>query len=149
MRAMRFITVAASLILVLSLTVNAQQRMRAGAGIRNGIAAEIGIQEYIQNLRLTQEQRDQIKAIIQAHRSDLLDYRKSLIRARLALLKESPNAPADFGAAQARLMEIRQQVLNQIKAKLTSDQLAVLQERLQKRIDALQQRLDRLQSQPK
>jgi Spy/CpxP family protein refolding chaperone len=149
MKILRPGAVAVSFMLVLALSADAQQGRRPGIGMRNEIAREIGIQEYIQNLRLTNAQRDQIKIIVQARRAAILENRQAMMRARLALLKDSSNGPADFGSAQARLMEMRQQILNQIKAQLTSDQLTVLQKRQQKRVDALQQRLDRMQNQGK
>ncbi len=136
-----------SLAFATTLSANAQQGRRAGMGPGNGIADVIGIRGYIQALRLTQAQRDQIRAIMQDYKAQIIQSREALLQARMALLKEDPKGAVDFGSLQTKLMEMRLQILSQIKSKLTSDQLAILQERQQKRIDALQKRLDRLQNQ--
>jgi len=133
------------LILGMSLTASAQQGKQVRAGMRDDIARTVGVMGFIRGLQLTETQRDEIKAVLQAHKAELLENRKELLRARLALVKEDPNGPGYFGSAKSRLMAIRLHILSQIRAILTVDQLAVLQERQQRQEDRIQRRLEQLQ----
>jgi Spy/CpxP family protein refolding chaperone len=139
----RKIAVIAALFLVVALAgaAAAQPRRGARAGMRDTLADRIGVREYIQGLQLSDAQREDIKAILKAHRTDILNAREALVEARIALLREEPNGPADIGAAQSRLMQLRQTIWSEIKPKLTGDQLTAVQNRLQRRVDALKRAL--------
>jgi Spy/CpxP family protein refolding chaperone len=130
-----------------ALTVNAQQGRRPRVFSGGAFIDEMGVRGFIQGLRITDDQRAQIKTILQAHRTDILNNRLDLLSARLEILKDDSKGTADFGAAQAKLNDMRVHILNEIKAKLTPDQLSLLQDRQQRRINALQLQLNRLQNQ--
>ncbi len=138
----------AALVLVLALAgaAGAQQGRGPRAGIRANIGQLVGVPQIFRGLQLTETQRQEIRALVQARKADILNARKALLQARLALLKEDPNGSGEFGAAQAKMMALRQDLLNQIKTKLTADQLDILQKRQQRRADALEERLKRLDS---
>jgi Spy/CpxP family protein refolding chaperone len=141
----RIITTGSLLfILAMAVAAGAQQGQQVRAANTAGIAQNLGIQEFLRGLRLTETQREAIKAIVQSHRSEILDTREALLQARLALVKEYAKGPGDFGAAQARLMHLRLLIFNEIKTKLTADQLAVLQERQERQADRLERILERL-----
>jgi len=136
----------AALVFIFALAgaAGAQQGRGPRAGIRANVGQMIGAQQILRGLQLTETQRQEIRALVQARKADILNARKALLQTRLALLKEDPNGSSEFGAAQAKIMALRQDVLNQIKTKLTPDQLDILQKRQQRRADALEQRLNRL-----
>ena len=136
-------------ILAMAVTAGAQQGKQVRAANTAGIAQNMGIQEYLRGLRLTETQREAIKTMIQSHRAEILDTREALLHARLALAKEDPKGPGDFGAAQARLMDLRLRIFNEIKTKLTADQLAVLQERQERQAERLERMLERLRERGK
>jgi Spy/CpxP family protein refolding chaperone len=132
------------IILVMAIAAGAQQGKQVRATNAAGVAQNLGIQEFLRGLRLTETQREAIKTILQSHRADILDTREALLQARLALVKEDPKGPGYFGAAQTRLMDLRLRIFNEIKTKLTADQLAVLQERQERQADRLERMLERL-----
>jgi Spy/CpxP family protein refolding chaperone len=133
-------------ILAMAVAAGAQQGKQVRAANTAGIAQNLGIQEFLRGLRLTETQREAIKIMVQSHRAEILDTREALLQARLALVKEDPKGPGDFGAAQARLMDLRLRIFNEIKTKLTADQLAVLQERQERQADRLERILQRLRA---
>jgi hypothetical protein len=137
----------AVLILVLALAgaVSAQSGRGARAGLQDTLADTIGVREFIQGLQLSNAQKEDIKAILKAHRTDILDARQAILESRIALLSEAPNGPSDFGAAQSRVMQLRQTIWNEIKPKLTGDQLTAVQNRLKRRTDALKRALQNMQ----
>ena len=136
-------------ILAIAMAAGAQQGKQARAANTAGIAQNLGIQEFLRGLRLTETQREAINTMIQSHRAEILDTREALLHARLALAKEDPKGPGDFGAAQARLMDLRLRIFNEIKTKLTADQLAVLQERQERQAERLERMLERLRERGK
>jgi Spy/CpxP family protein refolding chaperone len=142
----RKIAVIATLFLVVALAGAAAAQPGRGvrAGMRDTLADSIGIREFIQGLQFSDAQRETIKAILKAHRTDILNARQELLEARIALLREEPNGPADTGAAQSKLMQLRQTIWNEIKPKLTGDQLTAVQNRLQQRSDALKRALQNI-----
>jgi hypothetical protein len=132
------------IILAIAMAAGAQQGKQARAANTAGIAQNLGIQEFLRGLRLTETQREAIKIMLQSHRAEILDTREALLQARLSLVKESPNGSVDFGAAQTRLMDLRLRIFNEIKTKLTADQLAVLKERQERQAERLERMLERL-----
>ncbi len=144
------ITMISGVVLLLAFTLTAsaiaQQRARVRQGLRAGIAQIIGAQQFIRGLQLTDTQKQDIKAILQSHKADILKAREAVLRARLALTNQAPNGPADFGAAQTQVMTLRQQILDEIKAKLTPDQLNMVQKRQQNQVERLEKALQNLQS---
>jgi hypothetical protein len=136
--------VALFLVFAMAMAAGAQQQKPIRTANRNNIAQNIGVQEFLRGLRLTEDQREAMKSILQSHRAEILGTREALLRARLELAKEDPKAPGDFGAAQAGLMNLRLRILDEIKGKLTQDQLAVLQERREGQIERLQKMLERV-----
>jgi Spy/CpxP family protein refolding chaperone len=133
-----------SLFLVLALATAgvAQQGTRV---VPDDISGNIGVQELIRGLRLTEAQREAIRGILQSHKREILDTREALLSARLALVKEEPKGPSDFGAAQARVAELRQRILSEIKPNLTAEQLAGVQSRQERQAARLERMLARLQ----
>jgi Spy/CpxP family protein refolding chaperone len=131
------------LILVLAATVGAQQRNRAQ--FRGEFAGKFSVRQFVRNLQISSAQREEIRAILQAHKPEIVAARENLLRARIALLNNDANASNDFGAARAQIMELRQAIANQIEPIFTADQLATLQNRRQKQLDLLNRRLQRLQ----
>jgi Spy/CpxP family protein refolding chaperone len=133
------------LVLTLTTTVAAQQRKQPPAGGLANILQNLGIREFVQGLQLTEAQRESIKSIIQGHKKQILETRKELLQARLALLKDDFDGPNKFGVAQARIASLRQDVMTQIaKTVLTPEQASILQTRQQKQIDRLRTLLERL-----
>jgi Spy/CpxP family protein refolding chaperone len=140
------ITITGLMILVLALASIAwAQQESGGRGQFRDSNPGMEVRGLLEGLRLTEAQREEIKAILKAHQAEILDARKALLRARIAVVKEEPNGPGDFGAAQTRLMELRQAILEQIKTKLTGAQLVALQQRQQRRVALLERRLERLE----
>lgn len=139
----------AALLLAFSLVTMAaaQQRNRARMALRAGIAQMISAGEFLKGLQLTAAQKEEIKAILQAHKAEVLDARKAVLRARLALLNQESNGLSDLAAAQARMMALRQAIFDQIKTKLTPDQLDKLQKRQKNQAGRLENMLKRLESQ--
>ena len=144
------ITMVACVALLLAFTLAtaavAQQGNRARPGFRAGIAQMIGTGQFIRGLQLTEIQKEEIRAMLQAHKTEILEAREALLRARLALVNEEPNGPAQFGAAQTRMMTLRQEILAQIKTKLTPEQLTMVQKRQQRQTERLQKILNRFES---
>ncbi len=142
---------AASLLLVIAL-VTAAAAQQGGRGLRqmrDRIGQMTDFQGFVRGLQLTDTQRQDIKAILTARQPDILAAREALLQARIKLANEDPTGAQDFGAAQARVAGLRQDILNQIKTKLTPEQLTTLQTREQNRAARLQQALDRLQAKSK
>jgi hypothetical protein len=131
-------------ILAMAVAAGAQQGKQMRAANTAGIAQNLGIQEFLRGLRLTETQREAIKITIQSHKAEILDTREALLQARLALVTESPSGSVDFGAAQTRLMDLRLRIFNEIKTKLTAHQLAVLKERQERQAERLERMLERL-----
>lgn len=134
-----------AIILATAIAAGAQQGKQVRAAEKTGIAQNLGVQEFLRGLRLTQAQREEIRSILQSYRAEILELRKELLSARLALVKEDPNGPAMFGNAQKEEMRLRMAIVAEIKGKLTPDQLAVLQERQARQIERIERMLERLQ----
>ena len=137
------------LLLMLATAASAQQRIRMREPLRDRIDRMIDVREFVRGLQLSDSQREDIKAIVKSHQTEILDVHEALLRARIELANANPNGPRDFGAAQTRIAELRQLILNQIKSKLTEEQLAEVQRREQNRIDLLEKALSRLQKRRK
>ncbi|MBN2242578.1 MAG: hypothetical protein JW793_07800 [Acidobacteria bacterium] len=132
---------SALLILVFAAAVGAQHRNRSQ--FRRELAGNFGIRQFVRSLELSIEQREAIRAILQANKPQIAAARENLLRARIALFNEEADAPGDFGAAQARIMELRRAIADQIESELTPEQLAALQDRQRNRMDILNRRLQR------
>jgi uncharacterized membrane protein YhaH (DUF805 family) len=131
------------LVALLAPSLAAQQRRLRAARIQNALQA-LGARQLVAGLQLTQAQRDSIRSVLQGYKKDIQDTRKVLLEARLALLKNDPTGPNQYGAAQARMMMLRQQIVEQIKQGLTQEQLTLLQQRQQKQADRVEQTLERM-----
>jgi Spy/CpxP family protein refolding chaperone len=131
------------LVLMLATPVAAQQRKMQTAGPQNILEA-LRVRQLVAGLQLTQAEREGIKSIIQEHRKEFLQTRKLLLEARYALLKNDTAGPNKFGAAQARIEELRQDILDQIKQGLTPEQLSILEKRQQRQADQIEKMLERL-----
>jgi len=142
------ITMVSGLALLLMLTLataaGAQQARSARQAFRDESSRNFGIREFVKDLQLSDAQKEDIRGILKAHRPEILSAREALLQARLALANEAPNGPADFGAAQARVAELRLAISNQIKTKLTEEQLAALQNRRQQQADNVNRALQNL-----
>jgi Spy/CpxP family protein refolding chaperone len=131
------------LVLMLATTGAAQQRKQQAAGPQNILEA-LRVRQFVAGLQLTQAQREGMKSIIQGHRKEFLQTRKLLLEARYALLKNDTAGPDKFGVAQARIEELRQDILAQIKQGLTPEQLSILEKRQQRQADQIEKMLERL-----
>jgi Spy/CpxP family protein refolding chaperone len=131
------------LVALLVPSVGAQQRRRQAMGIQNALQT-LGARELVAGLQLTQAQRDGIRSILQEYRKEIQETRKVLLEARLALLKNNLDGPNQFGAAQAKIMALRQEIAEQIKQGLTPEQLTTLQQKQQRQADRIQKMLDRM-----
>jgi Spy/CpxP family protein refolding chaperone len=131
------------LVLMLATTVAAQQKKPQAAGPQN-IMQALGVRQIVAGLQLTEAQREGIKSLIQEHRKEFLQTRKLLLEARYALLKNDTAGPNKFGVAQARIEELRQVILEQVKKSLTPEQLSILETRQQKQADRIAKMLERL-----
>jgi hypothetical protein len=131
------------LLALLSPSLDAQQKRVRAATIQNALHV-LGARQLVAGLQLTQAQRDSIRSALQGYKEDIQETRKVLLEARLALLKNDPAGPNQYGAAQARMMTLRQQIEEQIKQNLTQDQLTILQQRQQKQADRIEQTLERM-----
>jgi hypothetical protein len=138
---------AGSLILALALATaaGAQQRRLGSAGLQDDAAGGFGIRQFVNNLQLSETQRADIRAILKAHQPEILAARIDLLKARIGLLNKDPKAPGDFGAANARIAELKLTIGSQIEAKLTAEQLSILKNRQQRQADLLSRRLQRLE----
>jgi Spy/CpxP family protein refolding chaperone len=140
--------IAVTMLIILALSSASIAWAQQGSGLREQFRdANPGmeVRRLLEGLRLTEAQREEIKAILKAHQAEILDARKALLRARIALVKEEANGPRDFGAAQTGLMELRQAIIEQIKIKLTEAQLTALRQRQQRHLEFLERRLKRLE----
>ena len=138
------ILIGSLLLVALSVpSVSAQQNGLQATRIQNALQA-LGVRQLVAGLRLTQAQRDDIRAILQGHRNEILETRKILLEARLALLKNDPDASNRFGDAQARMMTLRQEILAQIKAGLAPEQQAMIQRKQQRQAYRIERILERM-----
>ena len=132
---------AALLALVLTATAGAQQRNNARMGFQIFEA-----RQALRGLRLSETQRAEIRTILETRRPEILEARKALLKARLAIVKEQPGGPEEFGKAQAGAVALRRDILNQIKMKLSPDQLEILQKRQQRQAERIERVLERLEA---
>lgn len=131
-------------VLAMAIAAGAQQGKQVRATNRDGIAQNLGVQEFLRGLRLTETQREAIKAILQSYKGKLIDTREDLLLARLALVKKDPNGPSHFGNAQKQAMALRVLIFSEIETQLTPDQRAILQERQERQAERLERMLERL-----
>ena len=136
---------AVVLILSLAAVAGAQKKVdRAQVRDRIGMDRMFDAGQFVRGLGLTAEQRAEVRTIIQNSRPQILQATKDLIQARIDLALQAAGAANAFGEAQERAVSLRLNIMEQIKAKLTAEQLTRLQERQQKEIERLQRLLDRL-----
>ena len=119
--------------------------VRPGA-LRQGapFAQVFEVRQFIAGLNLTEDQRAQVNTVMANNRIAVLQAARDMVQARLNLLKGLPGAAADVANAQLKAEDLRAQIAGQIKAFLTSDQLAKLEKREQLREERLQKLLDNL-----
>ena len=111
---------------------------------RMGMARLFGINSFIRNLNLTEDQKTQIKSILQSNRPQILQATRDVVKARLDVLNAVPDAATEVANARLHAADLRKQIFEQIKPILTADQLAKIQERRQLGKQRLQNLLDRL-----
>jgi Spy/CpxP family protein refolding chaperone len=146
MRKWKIMMILVSSVLLLALlvpSVGAQQGRLRNTRIQNALQA-LGARQLVAGLQLTQAQRDSIRSILQGYKNKILETRKVLLEARLALLKNDLDGPNQFGAAQARIMTLRQEILEKIKGDLTPEQMTILQQRQQRQADRIEKTLERM-----
>jgi Spy/CpxP family protein refolding chaperone len=130
------------ILLALATAAGAQQGKQIGSDLQAGIDS---LKQDLRGLNLTEAQREEIRAILKVRQPEVREARKALLESRIALLNDDPNGPAKFGAAQTKIMAFRQSITNQIMAKLTADQIAIMEKRRQRQSALLERRLKRLQ----
>ena len=149
---------AVLLLVIAAVAANAQntrmQRRGAGMGARNGMMM-FGPGAFLRGLDLTQQQKDQVKAVFANHKTDIQTAMKENAQARLALRNDLINGAAqdalqaDFSKASSAEWDavlLRSKIWAEIKPILTPDQLSKLQQRQQnmsQRMQSFQNRLDK------
>ena len=136
-----------SLLLTLTLAASAGAQQRRQTQFRNNFAGRLQIGQFVKNLQLSDTQRADIKAMLRARQPEILVARTMLLKARIALLNNEPNAPQNLAAAHAEIAGLRQVIAKQIESNLTAEQLTKLQNRRQRQADLLNRRLQRLEEQ--
>jgi len=147
------LALALILITVTSASVAAQDNL-GGARLRARAKARItqmfGAGEFIKGLKITPDQRTQIKGILESSRPRTLQAVRDIVKAQLDMSQNLPGAADELAAAQLRAANLKKQIFEQIKPVLTPDQLAKMQnaqqwktQRLQRLLDALDGRIAR------
>jgi len=113
---------------------------------RAGFARFLGARGFVRGLNLTDDQKTQIKGILQSNKTQILQTARDVAKGRLDLMNGVSGATTELANAQLAAANLRGQILTQIEAVLTPDQVAKVQERQQLRKQRLQKALDRLNS---
>jgi hypothetical protein len=100
--------------------------------------------QFVKNLILTPDQKTQIKSILANQKTQIRQTVRDIVKARLDLTSQTPGAEAEFVKAQAAAVHLKMQLFEQIKPVLNSDQLAKVQQRIQRKGQRLQKMLERL-----
>jgi len=115
------------------------------------------MKQLLKGIDLTDQQREQIKEIIQAHRNELLTGKVAVLQARQKLLeamtsstyeKSAVNAAYNtLAVAQQHMTDMRAQIFNAvITTVLTPDQQAAVQEKITAKNQRIQQVIAGLQA---
>ena len=136
-----------ALMLIVAGLAGASQNMRLGAARQGvGLARGFGMGQFVGGLNLTDLQKTRIKDILAENRVRILQTARNAVKARLDLISGVQGAAVELANAQAEVVNLKTQILEQIKSILTADQLTKLQQRQQLREQRLQKLLDRLNS---
>lgn len=91
------------------------------------------VQEIVRGLDLTDEQKSQVREILEENREQMEQARRNIIEAQENLDADFPETAEAVGTACAEEALLRAQILKQIKQLLTAEQLNLLEERRQMR----------------
>ena len=103
-----------------------------------------GTRHIIAGLDLTSDQKNRIKTIFTDNKSPILQATRDLVESRLGMLQGLPDATMEFANARIQAMNLKKQILEQIKPILTPDQLSLVRERQLRKEERLQSMLERL-----
>jgi hypothetical protein len=146
-RTKHLLPAAITLLLILTGSALAQSQQPARTGIRGIQMLQLLRHEKLQllkSLNLTPEQKAPIKSILESQKSLILIAARDLVKARLDLANKVPGAELELEKARISAAKLKKELLEQIKPILNSDQLAVVQQRMQKRAERLQRILNAL-----
>jgi Spy/CpxP family protein refolding chaperone len=114
------------------------------------------MKRLLRGLNLSSQQEQQIKGIVQGHRSDLFAGRVAVLQARQNLLTATTGASFDAGAVQAaygslsaaqeHMTMLRAQMFSQVMSVLTPEQQTAVKDRIAKASQRLQRGISRLQA---
>ena len=110
-----------------------------GMGPRMGPDGMFRLQHMARWLELTDEQKTQIREILEENRNQLEQTRRNVIQARENLDAGSPETAEALGTAHAEAALLRAQIHEQIMQLLTTEQLERLKERRQLRKERLEE----------
>jgi len=110
-----------------------------GMGHRMGPAGVFRLQQFARGLELTDEQKTQIREILQENRNRMEQARRNVVQARENLDAGFPETAGALGTAHAEAALLRAQIHERIKQVLTAEQLGRLEERRQLRKERLEQ----------
>jgi len=118
------------------------------SGARRGLRflQLMGAGQFVGGLNLTDAQKTQIKGILTANKTQMIQAAYDVVKARLDMENGVANAATELANAQVKASSLKKQIFEQIKPILTPDQLAKVQARQQQRSQRLQNLLDRLHS---
>jgi protein CpxP len=133
--------------------------MLAEAHTYHGMGEGLMMGRMLRGLDITDQQKQQIKGIMQAHRADLLAGRVAVLQARKNLMALTTGGTFDANAvraaystladAQENMAVLQAQIFSQVMPLLTQDQqagvknrIAKITQRMQSRIAGLQSKLD-------
>jgi Spy/CpxP family protein refolding chaperone len=139
----RFLWIAGAAVLMIAgwvVAANAQNarraQLRAGQG---SLRPMFRLMAVLRGLDLTEQQRDQVKTILENHKEDIRTAVREYSKARLALGKALAAGEADLKAvfdkvtqAEWSAIQLRSRIFEEIKGILTPEQLSILQRRLGK-----------------
>jgi Spy/CpxP family protein refolding chaperone len=125
----------------------AADQTNAGAAIaRAKIAQLFGAGQFLKELNITPDQKEQIKTILVGNKTQIQTAVRDLVKGRLDLINGAPNAANELANAFAQTATLRKQIFEQIKSILTPDQLAKVQGMQQLKTQRLQKLLEQLNS---
>ena len=143
------LSVAAMLVMLLG-------AMLAEAHMGSGRDGGFMMKRLLKGLDLSSRQEQQIKAIVQDHKSELRADMTAVLQARRNLLAVSTAAPFDENAvqtaqgmlseAQGHLTVLRAEMFSQVMAVLTPEQQATVKDKLARLSQRMQHGIERLQA---
>ena len=123
---------------LLSAAQNGPKVMRRGGDPGMGPVRMFGLRQIARGLELTDEQRAQIREILEENRNQIEQARRNVLQARENLDAGFPETAEALGTAHAEAALLRVQMHEQIKQLLTAEQLNLLEERRQLRKERLE-----------